>query len=139
MNNILFSLGIIFFTSLFSVLVSAGAEAEFKDPAGFTQEEYRMVFTARADYQACLQEKSLKMIEQSTDPRQVADTAMKSCGFILEKLHMQITQGNYSPEVARKFSWNISNQEANKLLSNLMRYMATRGSNQPAAPATDPQ
>ena len=129
---------------LLILLISFPATAEeFKDPATFTGEEYQMVQAAGADYNTCLREESLKRIEQSSDPRRLADAAMKSCASILEQLYTEITHKNYSPEVARRFSWNISNRGANKLLSNLMRYMATRNAAPPepaqSAPAAGEQ
>lgn len=112
---------------IMSLIVSVPAFAkEYKDPATFTQEEYQMVYDAKDEYLQCLQEESFKIMQQSNDPRHVADAAMKSCASILEKLNTQITLANYSPDVARKYTWGISNRGANKLLSNLMQYMATR-------------
>jgi len=110
-----------------SLIVSVPAFAEeYKDPATFTQEEHQMVYDAKNDYLLCLQNESFKIIQQNNDPRHIADAAMKSCASILEKLYTQITNANYSPDVARKFTWSISNRGAKKLLSNLMQAMAMR-------------
>ncbi|MCZ6805287.1 MAG: hypothetical protein O7D86_15535 [Proteobacteria bacterium] len=99
---------------------------EYKDPATFTRDEYKMVTTAKIDYRRCLQKEAIQMLQQSNDPKLVADTAMQSCSSILEILYTQITLANYSPDVARKFTWSISNREAQQLLSKLMQSMATR-------------
>ncbi len=110
-----------------SLIVSAPTFAEeYKDPATFTQDEYKMVTTAKIDYRRCLQKESFKIMQQSNDPKHVADVAMQSCASILEILHTQFTLANYSPDVARKFTWSISNREAKQLLSKLMQSMATR-------------
>ena len=100
--------------------------AEYKTTGEMTREEYQKVSEASAEYNECLNEFAMSQLEKQTDPRVIADHSMKQCAYILEDLHNFLLMGNYAPEPTTRFVSSISNRSANKLLSNLMMFMATR-------------
>lgn len=92
-----------------------------------TQEEYQQVNRASAEHMNCMNEYAISQLEQQTDPRVITDHAMKECAPILEDLYNTLLKNNYAPEAMRRFVSSISNKSANKILSQLMMYMAGRG------------
>jgi len=102
------------------LITSSVIAEEYRDPSTFGAEEYEVVSIARDDYMICLQDESMALIDTLEDPRQMADVAMKTCANILEKLYNNITMQGFAPNVARKFTTNISNKGANAALRNLM-------------------
>lgn len=117
-----------------SLICTANAE-EYRNPSEFGAEEYEAVAIAKDDYMYCMQDESVKAAEQLPDPRQAADIAMKNCSNILEKLFTNITMQGFSPDVARRFTSNISNKGANSTLRNLMVLSARKKQAQQTAPA----
>jgi len=91
-----------------------------------SKEEYQKVTEARAEYNECLNESAITRLEHQTDIRVVADHSMKDCAPVLEDLYNYLLLGNYAPEPTKRFVRSISNRASNKLLSNLMMYMAAR-------------
>ena len=112
------------FTPLF-LLISLNAYAEYKT-TDFSKEEYQMVVNASGDYRDCLNESAMGQIEQQNDARVIADYAMKECATVLEELYDYLVSANYAPEAVRRLVGRSSNKAANKLLSNLMRFMAMK-------------
>ena len=106
--------------SLSLILFSAVYAEEYRNPSTFGAEEYEVVQIARDDYMICLQDESMALMDKLQDPRQMADVAMKTCANILQNLYTNITMQGFSPDVARKFTSNISNKGANAVLRNLM-------------------
>lgn len=115
---------------LFILVLSAftmnGLAGEYKTTAAMTDAEYQKVREASAEYNECLNEFAITQLDKQTDPRIIADHAMKNCASILEDLYDFFVLGNYAPEAISRFVGNISNNGANKLLSNLMRFMAAQ-------------
>ena len=107
------------------LLVSLSSFAEYKT-TDFTKEEYQMVMNASGDYRNCLNEIAISQTEQQNDARVIADYAMKKCAPVLEELYDYLVSANYAPEAVRRLVGSSSNRASNKLLSNLMRYMATK-------------
>ncbi len=91
-----------------------------------TKEEYQKVREASAEYDYCVNEFAMTQLQQQADPRVIADHAMKECASVLEELYNFLLVGNYDPEPTKQFVSSISNRSANKLLSNLMVYMAAQ-------------
>ena len=91
-----------------------------------SKEEIQKVREASAEYNDCTNEYAMSQLEQQTDPRVIADHAMKKCASILEDLYNYLLLSNYAPEPTKQFVSHISNRGANKLLSNLMMYMAAQ-------------
>jgi hypothetical protein len=112
------------FTPLF-LLISLNAYAEYKT-TDFSKEEYQMVVNASGDYTDCLNESAMSQIEQQNDVRVIADYAMKKCATVLEALYDYLVSANYAPEAVRRLVGRASNKASNKLLSNLMRFMAMK-------------
>lgn len=112
------------FTCLFSLNINA---AEYNTSANMTQEEYQKVNRASAEHMNCMNEYAISQLEHQTDPRVITDHAMKECAPILEDLYNTLLENNYAPEAMRRFVSSISNKSANKILSQLMMYMAGRG------------
>lgn len=112
---------------LFSLLclMSLNANAEYKT-GQMTQEEYQKVHESSAEYNECLYESAMKHAQTQNDIRVAADHAMKDCASHLEELYQFLISGNYPPESMQRYVSSISNKSANKLLSNLMRYMAAQ-------------
>ena len=111
------------FIPLFFTL-SLNAYAEYKT-SDFTEEEYQMVMKASGDYRNCLNKTAISQAESQNDVRVIADYAMKECATILETLYQNLVSANYDPQAVRKLVGSTSNRASNKLLSNLMRYMAS--------------
>ena len=105
-------------------LISLNVYAEYKTTGEMTKEEYQKVREASAEYNDCVNEFAMSKLEQQTDARVIADHAMKECAPVLEELYSFLLVGNYDPEPTKQFVSSISNRTANKLLSNLMVYMA---------------
>ncbi len=108
------------------VSINALAESEYRDSEGFNQEENLMVRQAKGEYEYCVNEYAMSQLENQADPRVVADHSMKHCAPVLETLYTKLVENNFSPDFGKKFVSGISNRTANKLLSNLMMYMATQ-------------
>lgn len=90
-------------------------------------EDYYMVQEAMEDYNFCIEQSALSQMAGSIrDPRVIADHAMKSCADSVTSLHQTLTEKNQSP----KYNWQVINRminrSVNKLLSQLMVYMATQ-------------
>lgn len=99
---------------------------EYKTSGNMTQEEYQKVSEASAEHYDCMNEYSLSQLEHQSDPRIIADHAMKKCAPILEDLYNTFMESNYEPEGIKRFVSRISNKSANKILSQLMMYMAQK-------------
>ena len=113
------------FTCLLSLNVNA---AEDTAPARqMTQEEYQIVSRASAEHMNCMNESSISQLETQPDIRVIADHAMKDCSPILEKLYNTLIEREYAPEAASRIGSSISNKAANKVLSQLMMFMAAQG------------
>ena len=95
--------------------------AEYRDPNSMSQEEYQQARQMGIEHEQCMTEFAMAQI---TDPRVIADHSMKHCAHILESLHEKIVSWDYPPEFGKYYVSGISNRNANKLLGNLMRYMA---------------
>ncbi len=78
------------------------------------------------DYDECMNDFAISQLQQQQDPRVIADHSMKHCASVLEDLHNTLVESNYPPEFSQRYVSGISNRGANKLLSNLMRYIATQ-------------
>lgn len=126
----------IYSLALSSALICTANAEEYRNPTEFGAEEYEAVSVARDDYMYCMQDESVKATEQLPDPRQAADIAMKNCASILEKLFTNITMQGFSPDVAKRFTSNISNKGANTTLRNLMILTARKKQAQ-VAPAVE--
>lgn len=114
-------------------LFSLNVYAEEKAAKQFSQEEYQKASIASAEYNGCLNEAAINHVQKQTDVRVVADHAMKDCAPILETLYKDLIAsggGDYEPEAIRRMTTSISNRGANKLVSNVMRYMAMQQSQQ---------
>jgi len=107
-------------------LLNLNVYAEYKTSGDMTPEEYQKVRVASAEHNECMDEFAISQLEVQTDPRVIADHAMKECAPILEGLYDSLLLGNYAPEAMKRFVSSISNKAANKILSKLMMYMATR-------------
>jgi hypothetical protein len=107
-------------------LLSMNVYAEYKTSGDMTQEEYQQVRQASAEHSECMNDFAISQLELQTDPRVIADHAMKECAPILEDLYNSLLLGNYAPEAMKRFVSSISNKAANKILSKLMMYMAAR-------------
>ncbi len=107
-------------------LLNLNVYAEYKTSGDMTQEEYQKVRVASAEHNECMDEFAISQLEVQTDPRVIADHAMKQCAPILEDLYDSLLLGNYAPEAMKRFVSSMSNKAANKILSKLMMYMATR-------------
>lgn len=100
------------------------AQAEYRDPGQMTQEEYQQARQIAVQHEECMNEYAMSQLQKVADPRVVADHSMKHCAAILEDLHEQIVAWDYPPDFGKFYVSGISNRNANKLLGNLMRYMA---------------
>lgn len=100
------------------------AQAEYRDPGEMNQQEYQQARQMAVQHEECMNEYALSQMQAIPDPRVVADHSMKHCAPILESLHEKIVSWNYPPEFGKFYVSGISNRNANKLLGNLMRYMA---------------
>ncbi len=107
--------------------LNANAE-EYKTSGKMTQEEYQKVSDASVEHFDCMNEFAMYQLEHQSDPRVITDHAMKECAPVLEDLYNTLLKGNYAPEAMSRFVSSISNKSANKILSQLMMYMA--GKNQ---------
>lgn len=115
-----------FYLATLLFIFSTNAYAEYKTSGEMSKEEFQKVREASAEYNDCTNEFAMSQLEQQADPRVIADHAMKECAPILEDLYDYLLLGNYAPEYTKQFVSGISNRGANKLLSNLMMYMAAQ-------------
>jgi hypothetical protein len=97
---------------------------EYKTSGNMTQEEYQQVREASVEHFDCMNEFAITQLEHQSDPRVITDHAMKECAPILEDIYNTLLKGNYAPEAMSRFVSSISNKSANKILSQLMMYMA---------------
>lgn len=100
--------------------------AEYKQPGEMTIEEQQMIRQTAAEYDECMNDYAVAQLQQQNDPRVIADHSMKHCASVLENLHNTLVESNYPPEFSQRYVSGISNRGANKLLANLMRYIATQ-------------
>lgn len=114
------------YLTLLLCLLSVNVYAEYKTSGQMTQEEYQKVSESSAEYNECLNEFAMSQLQSQPDARVIADHAMKECATHLQDLYDFLLLGNYPPESMKRFVGSISNKSANKLLSNLMRYMASQ-------------
>jgi hypothetical protein len=114
----------ILFLVMSMIAINVFAEPEYRDNQGMTNEEYQMVREASGEYEYCLNEYAMSQLGKQGDPRVVADHSMKHCAPGLEALYTKLTENDFSPGFSKKFVSGMSNRNANKLLSNLMIYMA---------------
>jgi len=106
-------------------LLSLNVNAEeYKGSGGMTQEEYQTIRESSADHADCMNDFALSQLEVQSDPRVIADHAMKECAPILENLYDTLVKANYAPVAMKRFVSSISNKAVNKLLPKLMMYMA---------------
>ncbi len=99
---------------------------EYKTSGNMTQEEYQKIRAASAEHYACMDEFAQSQLQLQSDPRVITDHAMKKCAPILEDLYDTLMEENYAPESMKRFVSSISNKSANKILSQLMMYMAAK-------------
>ncbi len=111
-------------TAIILSLNVVAAHAEFRDPNDMSQQEYQQARQLASAHEDCMNEYAMAQLQKAGDPRVIADHSMKHCANILEDLHTQIVDWNYPPEFGKYYVSGISNRNANKLLGNLMRYMA---------------
>ena len=109
---------------LFSLNINAAEENTSRQ---MTQEEYQMVYRASAEHMNCMNESSSSQLETQPDIRVIADHAMKDRSPTLEKLYNTLIEREYAPEAASRIGSSISNKAANKVLSQLMMFMAAQG------------
>lgn len=111
-------------TTIILCLSAVAAHAEYRDPNSMNQEEYQQARQMGDEHEQCMNEYAMTQMQTVNDPRVIADHSMKHCATILESLHEKIVSWNYPPEFGSYYVSGISNRNANKLLGNLMRYMA---------------
>ena len=111
-----------------STVAQVEENAPPKDPKTFSKDERKIIYQARADYQQCLQENAVGLIEQKTvtDPRHVMSHAMQGCATVLEALHKTLIDKGFSKDAIGALTWKMSNRVSGSFLANLMRYMANR-------------
>lgn len=116
---------LIAFACFFSLHIHA---AENNTAAQMTQENRQNISQASYEHMNCMNEYAMTQLETQPDIRVIADHAMKECAPILEDLYNILLESNFEPEASSRFVSNISNKSANKLLSQLMMFMAGRNS-----------
>ncbi len=114
---------LIVFACLFSLNINA---TEDNTAPQMTKENRQNISQASYEHMNCMNEYALSQLETQSDIRVIADHAMKECAPILEDLYNILIESNYSPEGSSRFVSGISNKSANKLLSQLMMFMAGR-------------
>lgn len=114
---------LIAFSCLFSLNINA---AEDNSAAQMTNENRQKISQASYEHMNCMNEYAITQLETQPDIRVIADHAMKQCSPILEDLYNVLIESNYTPEGSSRFVSSISNKSANKLLSQLMMFMAGR-------------
>ena len=97
---------------------------DYKDPNKMSREELAQAQEYGIKHEECMTEYSMSQIQQQNDIRVVADHSMKHCAPVLEEFYEKIVGWNYPPEFGSFYVSRISNRNASRLLSNLMRYMA---------------
>ncbi len=114
------------FPLLFSLAVIHPAMAEeYRSFGNFTEHELKKMNETRANYNRCLHEFAQAQFGRQRDPRVIADHSMKHCAPILEGLHGYFVANDFAPGASRKFLNGVANRAANRLLSDLMLFMAT--------------
>jgi len=109
---------------LFTFIISPVLAGDYKVPDNMTTEEYAQARVYGVKHEECMTEYSLEQIQQQADARVVADHAMKHCVLVLEELHNLIVSWGYPPEFGSYYVSGISNRNANRILRNIMRFMA---------------
>lgn len=120
-------------TTLFALtlLISLCSSAEdYKQPGEITEEDFAVMNLASDDYNQCLQDKALTVINDMQDPRQVADYAMEQCAEILQNLNTELEKRNFPPEFRMGYIRRVNHRSAKQLLAMVMVQM----SNQPSPP-----
>ncbi|MFQ5660837.1 MAG: hypothetical protein ACE5GZ_10435 [Gammaproteobacteria bacterium] len=77
-------------------------------------------------YKRCLQDKALSIIDDNSDPRHVADAAMKQCARILENLNVELEKRDFPPGFRTRYIRRITHRSVTQLLTNLMVLMSAR-------------
>ena len=113
------------FACFFSLNIHA---AENYTTPQMTKENHQKISHASYEHMDCMNEYAITQLETQPDIRVITDHAMKECATILEGLYNILLESNYSPEASSRFVSKISNKSANKLLSQLMMFMAGRNS-----------
>jgi len=116
---------IVFFT-LFIFCIPFPSIADYKQPDEISDEDYEIMFTTSAEYNQCLLDKALAMIDKLNDPRHIADFAMKQCTQILQTLRSELESRNFPPTFIQGYARRISNRSARSLLGKLMTEMSNR-------------
>ena len=103
--------------------------ADYKQPDDISDEDYEIMVTASADYNQCLQDKALTMIDKLNDPRHIADFPMNQCAQILQTLRSELESRNFPPTFIEGYARRISSRSARSLLGKLMAEMSNRTQN----------
>lgn len=95
-------------------------------PEDLTEADFALMISSSGDYNQCLQEKSMSVINKVDDPRHVADFAMKQCAEILDKLNSELENRGLPKGFREGYIHKIANRSARHLLSGLMIEKANR-------------
>lgn len=103
------------------------SEVQYRDPAEMDAVQRQEVYRAQAEYQECMRRYVQDEVQDSAQPLELADLAMKACTSVLEQLHHSVIAQGYSPQVAMGFTQRISSRVARSVLADVLRVLAVRG------------
>ena len=103
-------------------------QVEYLTQDQMTDEDYTRLSEGAAKYDACLNEKSARELQNYDDPRHVVDTAMKQCAIVLDELNNWMIFRKIPPGFANRYMQKTVNRSVNKLLPRVMMQTAARQS-----------
>lgn len=116
------------FTALIAIISAAtpaavaaadSNEMTTRSPGDLKVDERREMMAASNDYSNCIYKRSLEIINEHQDIRQVADRAMGDCVTVLDELEATITGWGFDQYFADGFSRNVRDRAARKLIPEL--------------------
>lgn len=90
-----------------------------RSPGDMSVDERREMMGVANTYNTCVYEQALANINADDDIRRIADIAMGACQGHLETLAVKITAWGFPQGFADRFTGNVRNRAARKLLAEL--------------------
>lgn len=90
-----------------------------RSPGDMSADERTQMMHAANDYNTCVYTEAINNIDADPDIRRIADAAMGSCQPGLDDLGARITGWGYPEYFAGRFTRNVRDRAARKLLAEL--------------------
>mgnify|MGYP000117686653 FL=1 len=90
-----------------------------RSPGDLSGEERASMMRSTGDYNTCVYNHAMETIDSDPDIRRIADSAMGHCQSDLDSLKSNINEWGFPPYFADRFTRNVRDRAARKLLPEL--------------------